>query len=141
MLSEIDAAEDGPIIDVGSGWGTLVIAVAKKYPQRDVIGYELSLVPWLVSVLLKQIGRIHNLSLYRKDFLKADLSQASTLICYLFPGGMLSLEKKLRQEKNKVNLIVSNTFAIPSYEPVKVVKLNDIYATPIYVYHRGNQTA
>ena len=134
MLTEIGTADTGPIIDTGSGWGTLVIALAKKYPQRQVIGYELSPVPWLISFIRKQTGQIHNLSLHRKDFLKADLSNATTLLCYLFPGGMISLETKLQDEQNKISLIISNTFAMPSHEPSKVIELNDIYSTPVYVY-------
>jgi len=141
MLGEVGTADAGPIIDPGSGWGTVVIATAKKYPQRQVIGYELSPIPWLISVLRKHLCRTHNLSLYRVDFLKADLSNATTLLCYLFPGGMRALEKKLHQEENKIQLVISNTFALPSHEPAKVIKLNDIYTTPIYVYHRSGQSS
>ena len=137
MLTATDLPSEGTIIDMGSGWGTLVIAFAKKYPERKIIGYEISLIPWMVSMILKYILRIESLSLYRKDFLKADLSQASMLLCYLHPEGMCSLENKLEQQKNKVSLIVSNTFALPSCQPEKVMRLDNIYKTPIYVYQRS----
>ncbi|MBA6356642.1 methyltransferase [Colwellia sp. BRX8-3] len=135
MLAEIDTYEKGPLIDLGSGWGTLVIAVAQKHPNQQVIGYELSWFPWLVSKILKHSLRLDNLTLFRKDFKNADLSTASTLVCYLFPEGMVALQEKLVDEVfNKVT-IVSNTFALPLCQPTRVIKLRDFYQTPIYVYH------
>ena len=53
MLAEINMDEKGALIDLGSGWGTLVIAVAKKHPNNQIIGYELSWFPWMISVLFK----------------------------------------------------------------------------------------
>ena len=135
MLAEINMDEKGALIDLGSGWGTLVIAVAKKHPKNQIIGYELSWFPWMISVLFKYSLGLDNLTLYRKDFKSADLSAASTLVCYLFPGGMLALEDKLKHDLFKNITIVSNTFALPSYKPTNVIKLKDFYQTPIYVYH------
>jgi len=134
MLASIDRPANGPLIDLGSGWGTLVIALARKYPRQQVIGYELSWFPWLVSIILKYSLRLNNLTLYRKDFKKAELSNASILFCYLFPGGMVALHEKLKRELSNEILIVSNTFALPSCQPTKVIRLKDIYQTPIYVY-------
>ncbi|MEH6471216.1 MAG: hypothetical protein V7752_08200 [Halopseudomonas sp.] len=134
MLASIDRPADGPLIDLGSGWGTLVIALARKYPRQQVIGYELSWFPWLVSIVRKYSLRLDNLTLYRKDFNNAELSNASILFCYLFPGGMVALHKKLKSELLNKILIVSNTFALPSCQPTKVIRLNDFYRTPIYVY-------
>jgi len=134
MLALIDNPANGPLIDLGSGWGTLVIALARKYPHQQVIGYELSWLPWLVSVLFRYSLRLNNLTLYRKDFKKVELSNASVLFCYLFPGGMFSLHEKLNRELSNEILIVSNTFALPSCHPTKIIRLKDIYKTPIYVY-------
>ena len=135
MLASIDRPANGPLIDLGSGWGTLVIAVARKYPHQQVLGYELSWFPWLVSIIWKYSLRLDNLTLYRKDFKNAELSNASILFCYLFPGGMVALHKKLNRELLNEILIVSNTFALPSCQPAKVIRLKDVYQTPIYVYY------
>ncbi len=135
MLGEIDMDKEGSLIDLGSGWGTLVIAVAQKYPDKQVIGYELSWLPWLVSTILKCSLRLDNLTIYRKDFTNAELNTASNLVCYLFPGAMIALQEKLEDEVFNKITIVSNTFALPSYQPTRVIRLRDLYQTPIYVYH------
>jgi tRNA G46 methylase TrmB len=54
MMKLVDETGSGSIIDLGSGWGNFVIRIAKKNPHRQVIGYELSLLPWITSTLLKK---------------------------------------------------------------------------------------
>ncbi len=129
-----DNSGTGPIVDLGSGWGTLVVELAKKHPYRQVSGYELSYVPWLFTWIRKSLSGLDNLILYRRDFLDADLSDASVLTCYLFPGGMISLEDKLKDDNISDVLIISSTFALPSAEPIRVFRVKDIYRTPIYLY-------
>jgi 16S rRNA A1518/A1519 N6-dimethyltransferase RsmA/KsgA/DIM1 with predicted DNA glycosylase/AP lyase activity len=134
MLASIDRPVNGPLIDLGSGWGTLVIALARTYPDQQVIGYELSWLPWLISIIRKYSLHLENLTLYRKDFKNAELGNSVNLFCYLSPEGMLSLQEKLKREVSSEILVVSNTFALPLYQPTKVIRLKDIYQTPIYVY-------
>ena len=134
MLDSIESFEKGTLVDLGSGWGTLVIAAALKYPNQQVIGYELSWFPWLISIIRKHCLRLDNLTLYRQDFRKIELSKVSILFCYLFPKGMVDLHKKLKNKQCDDILIVSNTFALPSLPPTKTIRLNDIYQSPIYVY-------
>jgi hypothetical protein len=42
MITACENAPPGPVVDLGSGWGTLAIAFARRYPGRRVVGYELS---------------------------------------------------------------------------------------------------
>ena len=85
MLASIDRPVHGPLIDLGSGWGTLVIELARTYPDQQVIGYELSWFPWLISIVRKYSLHLENLTLYRKDFKNAELSNSANLFCYLSP--------------------------------------------------------
>lgn len=129
-----DETGAGAIIDLGCGWGNLVIPLALKFPHRQVVGYELSIMPWLTAVLVKKLLRLKNLELYRQDFLKSDWSGASVIVCYLFPGGMKSIKNKLESEKSDTGFVISNNFALPSYQPDKIIRLNDFYNSPIYLY-------
>jgi len=134
MLELTDETGTGPIFELGSGWGNLLIPLAKKYPQRKIVGYELSLMPWLTSILLKKAFGLKNLQVYRQNFMRADLSDASVIFCYLFPGGMLGVENKLNAEKGQLEYLISNSFALPSHKPIKTVQLNDIYKSLVYLY-------
>jgi len=134
MSRLVDETGTGAIIDLGSGWGTFVIRIAKRHPQRQVIGYELSLLPWLISVLVKKILDLKNLTLYRADFYQVRLPPAAVLVCYLFPAAMYDIEHKLLLDQAKVDFILSNNFALPSSKPYKVLWLNDFFKSPIYLY-------
>ena len=125
---------NGPIIDLGSGWGNVVIRLAKAYPEREVIGYELSLLPWFISQLLKSILRLKNLRIYRKNFLAANFADESVLICYLVPESMAKIQKKLKTEQHHVRYLISNNFALPLHTPEHTVTLNDFYNSPVYRY-------
>ena len=126
--------EEGAIIDLGSGWGSLVIPLARRYPHRQVVGYEVSLVPWLVTLLMGKLLGIKNLTVSRKNFLTADLSSASILVCYLFSSSMASLESKLLESNRGKQYLFSNNFAMPTLKADKMVKINDFYQSPIYQY-------
>lgn len=143
VMALIEAAEGeaegkvraGAIVDLGSGWGSLVIRLARKYPDRQVVGYELSLVPWFVSLCVAKCLGLDNLKLYRRDFLKADLSSVAVLVCYLFPGGMAALEGKLQGELAEGRrCLISNNFALPAVEVERVVRVDDFYRSPVYLY-------
>lgn len=134
MISFVLQSTDGDIIDLGSGWGTVVVALARKAPRRKVVGYELSWFPWTISFMRKKILGLHNLTLYRKDFRSDDLTSAQVLLCYLFPKGMETLAETLSREFSTDVYIISNTFALPQCVPLKTVRIDDMYKSPIYFY-------
>ena len=134
MVEFVDITGTGAIIDLGSGWGNFVIRVAKQTPHRQVIGYEMSYLPWLTSTLLKKLFGLQNLTLYRKNFYNGNLPDASVLVCYLYPEAMEKIKNKLLSEQPNIDFIISNNFALPSWQPYKVRPINDFYKSPIYLY-------
>lgn len=133
ILEELKNSDNENIIDLGSGFGSLVIFLASNLPNKTIIGYELSFVPWLISNILKYILNIKNVHFYKKDFLKEELKNAS-LVCYLFPEGMKKLEVKLFKE-NINTKIISNTFAFRNIKARRIIEIKDIYKTQIYLYN------
>lgn len=134
MVEYIDITGTGAIIDLGSGWGNFVVRIAKKNPHRQVIGYEISYLPWLTSTLLKKLLGLKNLTLYRKNFYNVNLPNASVLVCYLYPEAMEKIKNKLLSEQPSIDFIISNNFALPSWQSHKVKTINDFYKSPIYLY-------
>ena len=137
MMQLADETGSGPVIDLGSGWGHFVIRIAKKNPQRQIVGYELSLLPWFTSIVFKKILGLKNLTLHRQNFYKVNLSEASVLVCYLYPEAMNRIQEKLLLEQPQVDFLISNNFALPSWKSYKAVQLDDFYKSPIYLYKLG----
>lgn len=135
LISEVaDNQTNYTIVDLGSGWGHLVVPLARRFPQHHVVGYELSWLPWLVSWSLKQALRLDNLTLYRRDCFKAELRGADIITCYLFARAMAKLAKTLEDDDLQPRWLVSNFFALPMTEPEQTFQLKDLYQTRIYRY-------
>ena len=134
MLELLPERVEGPIVELGSGWGGLARCLASRHPQAPVRGYELSVLPWLFSVLWQRGSAFKNLSFHRADFRDLDFSDAKVLVCYLHPEGMKRLAETLGGRLPSGVVLISNTFALPGWEPQKVLVLDDLYSTRIYSY-------
>lgn len=122
------------LIDLGSGWGHLVVPLARRFPQHQIIGYEVSWVPWLVTQLLKKLLGLNNLQVYRKDFFQEDLSQADLVFCYLLRPSMLKLAERFSSLDSHPRLVLSHFFTLPGYSPARIWQLPDWYQSPCYLY-------
>jgi hypothetical protein len=125
---------DGTIVDLGSGWGTLAFSLAKKYPNCLVVGYETSPIPYYYSKIVQRFFGPDTLQFKRKDLYKAPCHHATLIVCYLYPKAMEKLKQKFENECMPSTLIVSHTFAIPNWKPIKRVEVQDLYKTKIYFY-------
>lgn len=138
VLAAIPRETQGTVVDLGSGWGNMVTQLARLLPHCQVIGYETSLLPFYFSKCWKAVERLTNLKLVRKDFFDVPLNDVSLVYCYLYPGAMQKLKDKFEKELKPGTVIITNTFAIPEWEPVQVFMLADMYHTRIYVYVKIN---
>jgi len=125
---------EGKVYELGCGWGGLAFQLATHYPDQEILAYEVSPIPWLYTDIMRRIYRLPNMTLYWKDFFNESLSDAGLVVCYLYPAAMERLKKKFEAELSPGTVIISNTFAIPGWEPEQVVKVNDFYRTKVYVY-------
>ncbi|MBF0455547.1 MAG: class I SAM-dependent methyltransferase [Magnetococcales bacterium] len=129
----------GEIWDLGSGWGGLVQCLAEKYPQSQVIGVELSWIPWLMSQLYNRLSSQKNITIRRENFYDTSLSHASLVVCYLFPGAMESLRSKFKSELPPDSWVASITFEIPGWHPERVVEIGEVRRLTIYLYRLSSQ--
>ena len=134
ILRRVPVESDGPVVELGCGWGSLAIPLARLNPKRPVVAYELSPVPWLFTRLRRALSRTPNLELHRKDFFDASLREASVVVCYLYTGAMERLREKFEKELAPGTLVISNTFAIPSWSPELTLTTGTFWRTPIYFY-------
>lgn len=120
------------LVDLGCGWGHLIIPLARRFPHHQVVGYELSVLPWLFCFAVKYLLRLDNLSLHRKNFLRQPLPENSILLSFLHPKGMKKLASHLEQQSCRK--LISIFFALPNFQAEQVMRLKDLYQTPVYIY-------
>lgn len=134
LLNELPGNFSGTILELGSGFGSLAFCLAKKYPKSQVLAFEISPIPYIFSLMLQLFQKQKNLHFFQKDFYNFNLKDGDLIICYLFPGAMNKLVKKFETELKKGSLVVSHTFALPGKKAERVVRVDDLYRTPIYFY-------
>jgi hypothetical protein len=125
---------EGTLLELGSGWGTLAFALADHLPRARVVAFELSPLPYAFSWLRQRLAPRPNLELRREDFFQASFSGASAIVCYLFPGAMSRLGPKLLAELAPGTRILSHTFALRGWKPLRTLGVDDLYRTPVYLY-------
>ncbi len=133
ILNLIDEETSNIIYELGSGWGNLAFALAKKCKNTQVIAYELSPVPYAFSKALHFIFRYKNLTLLRKDFFRKRLENNSTIVCYLYPKAM----EKIRTILPTQHRLISNTFTLPQVLPSQEFHIEDLYSSTIFLYNQS----
>lgn len=108
LLGQAGLARGAVIYELGSGWGSLAIALARAFPQAEIRGIELSPLPYWVSRF--RARKLTNLALRRADFLDCDLSDAHAVTCYLMIKPMRAIAALLDRSVRPGTPVVSLSF-------------------------------
>lgn len=136
LLKVLPENIEGDIIDLGSGFGSMLFFLAKKYPKARIIGYERSPFVYLASKTWVFCAQKKQIKVYFKSIYSADLSKASMVFCYLFPKAMEKLEARLKIDTNLGALIATHTFRIPNWKPYSQYVASNLYQDQIYFYKK-----
>lgn len=115
--------KDRPIrfIDIGSGFGGLVLHLAAKRSDCEFEGIELAPLPWLSSRFRARIQGSSGRFL-QGDYNALDFAGFDMIFAYLSPAAMPALWQKARSEMRSGTLLLSYEFLIPGVEPQLALK-------------------
>lgn len=102
-------------IDIGSGFGGMVLHLARERPESEFIGIEVAPMPWLASVLRARIDRTRARFILG-DYGRFDFGDCDVVFAYLSPAAMPALWEKARAEMRQGALLLSYEFPIPGVE-------------------------
>lgn len=134
LLEIVPASFNGKVVELGSGWGTLAIALSQKFPESRIDAFEISLIPYFFSKIYSFLVKCRNLRIFRRDFFFVSLEDYGLVVCYLYPKAMDLLKNKFKEELTPGTYIITHTFAIQGWEPLQEYVVDDLYRTPIYLY-------
>ncbi|KAM8967007.1 ATP synthase subunit C lysine N-methyltransferase [Pelodytes ibericus] len=109
-------SRSGPVIDIGSGDGRIVIAAAKQ--GFKAVGVELN--PWLVWYSRYRAWREgvhHNATFYISDLWKISFNRYTNVVIFGVPQMMPQLEKKLQMELDESARVIACRFPFPHWVP------------------------
>lgn len=109
-------------IDIGSGFGGLVMHLAASRPDSSFSGIELAPLPWLASraraTLRRSAARfIHG------DYTRLDFAVYDVIFAYLSPVAMPMLWEKAQREMRPGAVLLSYEFMIPGAPPSFTIAL------------------
>jgi ribosomal protein L11 methylase PrmA len=113
-LSSVDV-----VYDLGSGDGRLLFAAVEKGAGK-IVGIELD--PALARQARKvadERGLEDRFTFLEADVLDVDLSDATVVLCYLFPSASAALKPKFESELQPGTRVVMESFPIHGWKPVQ----------------------
>lgn len=110
--------EGGPLkfIDIGSGFGGLVMYLAKVRPEGAFAGIESAPLPWMMSGLRASAAK-SAARFVRGDYGRLDFADYDVVFAYLSPAAMPALWEKARAEMRHGALLLSYEFLVPEIAP------------------------
>jgi len=106
------------VVDLGSGDGRFLIAVAQKGIEAH--GYEINpLLVWWTRRRIRKAGMQKRAFAHWKSFWRVDYSSFDVVLIFGIFYIMRRLEKKLREELKPGARVVSNAFTFPTWVPEK----------------------
>lgn len=134
MLALLGALQGMKAVDLGSGDGRIVVALAQAGAQAH--GYERNLIlVFLARLRIWFAGLAAKAFIHHESFWEANLFSFDVVAVYGISGIMRELGEKLERELQPGARIVSNTFPFPSWQPKREVEKVYLYERPA---HRGH---
>ena len=119
------------VVDLGSGWGTLLLPLAKKFSKHQFVGIERAFTPFYVSQF--RARKLSNLQFVREDFFKYDLLDTDIVVMFLIGFMMPKVTDKCVKELPKSSRILAVRFPLVGVEADTIVNLGSKMET-YYVY-------
>ena len=123
------------VMDLGSGWGTLLLPLAKKFPQHHFVGIEYAFIPYFVSKFRSR--GMKNIVFYRQNFFNADISEANIIFLFLLNHVISKMSIKCQKETKKGTLFYVNRFPMKNVKLKKEISLGSKYDT-YYIYENSD---
>lgn len=136
MLKLAGVKKTDVLYDLGCGDGRIVIAAAKTYGARAV-GVDIN--PVRIKEARENAAKAGVEKLVRfeeNDLFEADIHEASVVTLFLLPNINLKLRPKLLRDLKPGTRIVSNTFDMGDWKPLKEATVGDGDEEDSYLSHR-----
>lgn len=117
VFSQIKLSENSKIIDIGSGWGTVLFYLAKSNSKLLITGIELNPLLTLFSKIRKFMGgsKYKNINIITGDASSLEYSEFETVFLFMLPGFVQKvIIGKLEKELKKGAVIISYVFPVKS---------------------------
>ena len=126
------AAGRGPVYELGCGWGALLVALGRAFPDVRVVGFEVSPVPWLVARI--RTRRLSNVEVRWRSYRRAPIGDAAAVTAYLMMRPMITLLPKFDVELQPGTPVVVVAFLFRGRAPQMVADGDGVRKATVALY-------
>jgi hypothetical protein len=124
LLTEGGVSGKAVVYELGCGWGMLVSALARAFPEAQIHGIEISPFPYWIARL--RTRHLSNVRLHRRNFFDCDLRDADAVACYLMIKPMPKLAAFLDTMLPLRTPVVSLAFGFRDRQAAAVRKVSGL---------------
>lgn len=119
-------------LDLGGGIGSIVVPLARRFPEVRFVAVENSVLPWLFGWL--RTRGLRNCEWRWQDLWATELRPFDLVYAFLSPAPMPRLGTRVALDMRPDSLFLSNSFEIPGRAPSFVTMAGE---RPLYGYVAG----
>lgn len=127
-------------VDIGSGLGGLVLALAQRRPDCAFSGVEIAPIPWLISATRARWSK-GTASFTRGDYRALDFADYDVIFAYLSPVAMPALWQQAVAQMGDESMLISYQFGLVAIPPDQVCQLEGCNARLYIWYPAGHRQA
>lgn len=140
MCVAVGLRGDENVVDLGSGWGTMMFYLARNFPKLHITGIELNPILHLIAQIRRKLFyRGYKITALRGDAGLLPLESFDVVFLFMLsPFVNRILVPKFEQELRKGALVVSYVFPMKSskFEEKKLLIPSHGWRCAIYVYRK-----
>ena len=119
-------------IDLGSGVGTTLHPLSRRFPDSHFVGVENAPIPWLAGRW--RCRAQPNLAWRWGSFWASELNNFDVVYAFLSPAPMAELWEKAKAEMPAGSLFISNSFPVPGIQPTQTIEIDSSAQRTLYCY-------
>jgi len=121
-------------IDLGTGLGGPVMALAEVRPDGNFTGIESAPALFFVSWIRGALSGLRNIHMRYGNIKSTNLGEYDVVYCFLSPVPMADLYAKAKREMKPGSLLISNTFEVPETPAEETLEVDDRRQTRLLLW-------
>lgn len=140
LLEQLPLKGTERVYDLGCGDGSLLFAIARKYPGVHAVGVDISILPMMIGWtrrIFTGIGRdksrpYTNVRLHLANLFTTDVRDADVVFIFLLSKAYPRLKTKFAKELRDDARVVVEAWPLPDVEPTSTIRAEGLL--PVYIY-------
>lgn len=134
LLEQLKLLPGQKVVDLGCGDGSMLFAVARKFPEVVCVGYDISLLPLIFGWGRKMLffKKYRNVHIKFGNLFKQTVTNADLVFIFLLPKSYPKLVEILKRDLKDESRVVVEAWPFPSNKPLQTFKEEKLLSIFIY---------